>query len=215
VANQLNVTTNLVNNIVYQPTYAGTSKENVYLCGGGALGTVSGSNNIWYSVSAPGSTGKATSIGAIENPLFVSTTTPILSLLSTSPAIGAGSTLLFSLLDFNGVTRPSPPSIGAYEDVTTTSQTQVTLNAAETDGSAGQLVVLTAAVAEIGDSIPTGTITFSNNGVALGVATLNNEGAAGLSLPGLTPGSYSITAEYSGDSNYAPAESAPYSLQVP
>ena len=111
--NQLNVTTNLVNNIMYQPTYAGTSLRNVYLCGGGNLGTVSGSNNTWYSDSAPGSTAPAMNFGVIENPQFVSTTN--YNLQPTSPAIGAGMPFQGLTVDVNDVIRPNPPSIGAYE----------------------------------------------------------------------------------------------------
>jgi hypothetical protein len=114
VGKQLNVTTNLVNNIAYQPTYAGTSKQDVYICGsGGPLGTFTGSNNIWYSDSAPASTYGATLTGAIENPLFVSTSDFMLQ--PTSPAIGAGIPFGGLTVDFNQVTRPNPPSIGAYE----------------------------------------------------------------------------------------------------
>ncbi len=73
-ANQLNVTTHLVNNIVYQPAYAGTARQNVYICGGGSIGTISGSNNLWYSERAPGNTPPATRYGTVANPRFVSLT---------------------------------------------------------------------------------------------------------------------------------------------
>ena len=37
------------------------------------------------------------------------------SLTSTSPAIGAGVSITGITTDYNGVTRPNPPSIGAQE----------------------------------------------------------------------------------------------------
>ncbi len=110
---QLNVTTSLVNNIAYQPTYAGTQLQSVYICGGGSLGTISGSNNLWYSDSAPGSTAPATSMGTIANPRFISDID--YRLLLTSPAIGAGVAVESLATDFDGIARPKPPSIGAFE----------------------------------------------------------------------------------------------------
>ena len=112
-ANQLNVTTHLVNNIIYQPAYAGTARQNVYICGGGSIGTLSGSNNLWYSERAPRSTAPVTKYGTIANPRFVSATD--YHLQSGSPAIGAG--IIFGGLtrDFDGTLRPKLPAIGAYE----------------------------------------------------------------------------------------------------
>jgi hypothetical protein len=109
---QLNVTTNLVNNIVYQPAYAGTAKQNVYICGG-SIGTLSGSNNLWYSERAPRSTAPVTSYGTIANPRFVSATD--YHLQSGSPAIGAGIAYGGLVSDFDAAPRRNPPAIGAYE----------------------------------------------------------------------------------------------------
>ncbi len=111
--NQLNVTTYLVDNIIYQPTYVGTAKQDVYICGGGSIGTVSGTNNLWYSDSATPGNAAVTRYGIIANPQFVSVMD--YHLKSWSPAIGAG--ISFGLLtrDFDGVLRPNPPAIGAYE----------------------------------------------------------------------------------------------------
>jgi hypothetical protein len=123
---QLNVTTNLVNNIVYQPAYTSTGSTNVYICGGG--GTLSGSNNIWYSDSTPGNTAYATTVGKIENPLYESAADGSYAnyyLQPGSPAIGAGVAVgpveaigtSYPTLnwDFDDSVRPSPPSIGAFE----------------------------------------------------------------------------------------------------
>jgi hypothetical protein len=111
--NQLNVTTNLVNNIVYQPAYAGTEKQNVYICGGGAIGTLSGSHNLWYSERAPRSVAPATSYGTIANPKFVSPAD--YRLRKESPAIGAGISIDGLAIDFAGTPRSTAPAIGAYE----------------------------------------------------------------------------------------------------
>jgi len=112
-AKQLNVTTKLVNNIVYQPAYAGTAKQSVFFCGGGSVGTVSGSNNLWFSEHAPRNTAPATSYGTIANPRFVSSTD--FHLQNGSPAIRSGIAFGGLKSDFEASPRPNPPAIGAYE----------------------------------------------------------------------------------------------------
>ncbi len=67
-------------------------------------------------------------------------------------------------------------------------------------------MTLTATVADVAPAtgVPTGTVTFTENGtVSLGTATLSS-GSASLTLsPGLFLGTYSITASYSGDAQSA------------
>jgi large repetitive protein len=53
--------------------------------------------------------------------------------------------------------------------------------------------------------IPTGTVTFTADGTALGTASLDATGSASLSNSALAVGSHSITVSYSGDANNAPA----------
>ncbi len=112
-AKQLSVTTNLVNNVVYQPEYAGTAKQNVYICGGGSTGTVSGSNNLWYSERPPRNTAPAENLGIFANPRFI----PNLGyhLQSESPALGAGIPFGGLVDDIDAAFRRNPPAIGAYE----------------------------------------------------------------------------------------------------
>ena len=112
-ASQLNVTSRLVNNIIYQPAYAGTSKQNVYICGSGSIGTVSGSNNLWFSERAPRSIAPVTKYGTIANPRFISSND--FHLQNGSPAIGKGIGYGGLTRDFDSALRQAPPSIGAYE----------------------------------------------------------------------------------------------------
>ena len=55
---------------------------------------------------------------------------------------------------------------------------------------------------------PTGSVTFSADGAAIGSATLDATGSAGVSYSGLAVASHTITVSYSGDTNDAPATSA-------
>ncbi|MFG5777348.1 Ig-like domain repeat protein [Comamonas sp. J-3] len=63
-------------------------------------------------------------------------------------------------------------------------------------------------------SVPTGTITVTDNGTPLGTATLVN-GSATLKVTTLTtPGAHTIIASYSGDANNAAAQSAAFTQTV-
>jgi hypothetical protein len=66
----------------------------------------------------------------------------------------------------------------------------------------GSPVTFTATVTGTGGT-PTGTVTFKDGGTALGSATLNGSGQAALSTSSLSTGAHSITAVYSGDSNFS------------
>jgi hypothetical protein len=73
----------------------------------------------------------------------------------------------------------------------------------------GQSATFTATVLPVapGAGSPTGTVTFFDGGVSLGSAPLA-AGTAGISLAGLAAGVHSITATYSGDSNFTGNTSA-------
>ena len=225
--NQTNVTTNLVNNIVYQPAYSWTSMQNVFICGGGAVGSLSGSNNIWYSAATPGSTAYATAVGTIEDPLYVNPSDgpwTNYELQSSSPANGAGISVgpielagisnTFLTWDFDRVLRPSPPSIGALESGGTVSGDLITIAASPNPAIQGQSVTLTSTVGQTAGSLPTGTVNFMNGSVSLGQAALDGTGTATLTLSTLSAGSYSIVGSYSGDSHYPAGQSAAAPLQV-
>jgi hypothetical protein len=62
---------------------------------------------------------------------------------------------------------------------------------------------------------PTGTVTFTGAGGALGTVTLNASGQATLTLTAEPTGSYSVVASYSGDSLHAPSASAPATVTAP
>jgi hypothetical protein len=227
---QTNVTTNLVNNVVYQPAYTNTGTQNVFICGGGSVGTFSGSNNIWYSAATPGSTAYATAVGTIEDPLYVNPSNGAWTnyeLQSSSPAGGAGISVgpvelagisnTYLTWDFNKTVRPSPPSIGALESggtSTTSSGDLVTIAASPNPATLGQSVTLTSTVGQTTASLPTGSINFMNGSVSLGQASLDGAGTATLTLSSLSAGSYSIVGSYSGDAHYPKGQSAAASLQV-
>ena len=91
---------------------------------------------------------------------------------------------------------------------------QVTLGLSPSIISLAQSTTLTVAVSTQSGIVPTGTISFSVAGIAVGSATLNSSGIATFVTTPLAATIYSVTATYSGDSTYASGSSNAASLTV-
>ena len=89
-------------------------------------------------------------------------------------------------------------------------QSSVSLSAPVSTIDTGVTVVLTATMTP---PAATGQITFLDGTTVLGTALLNS-GTAAFTQGFSTTGSHSLTAQYSGDPNYAPATSAVFTLTV-
>src|SRR5207302_1716921 len=107
-----------------------------------------------------------------------------------------------------GDTNYLPSTSGAVTQTvnapaTTTTTTTTTVSSSPNPSTSGQLVTFTAAV---NSTSATGTVTFYNGTQTLGTGALSG-GTATYSTAAFTPGSYSITASYPGDTNYLPSTS--------
>jgi hypothetical protein len=98
---------------------------------------------------------------------------------------------------------PAPPTLAS---------TSTSLGSPANQITTGQNLLLTSKVTASSET-PTGTVTFNNGSNALGSATLT-AGVATFNVNGLSAGSYSITATYSGDANDSPSTSAPLAIIV-
>jgi hypothetical protein len=80
----------------------------------------------------------------------------------------------------------------------------------------GQSVALTAEVEpSVSGPTPTGTVQFFYGSYLLGTSTLSNGAATFVaSSAGQVPGSYAVTASYSGDANYSASTSSPTSITI-
>ena len=67
----------------------------------------------------------------------------------------------------------------------------------------GSQLTLTATVSPQIGGVPTGTVTFLDNGNAIGASPLNQSASASFSTTSLAAGAHIFTAEYSGDSNFS------------
>ena len=98
--------------------------------------------------------------------------------------------------------------------------TATTLTVSPSTIIAGQTVTFTASVAgtAVTTPTPTGTVTLFNNSTdvatKLGTITLGTNGSGKFTTSSLAAGQYSVTATYSGDTNYEVNTSTPQSLTV-
>jgi FtsP/CotA-like multicopper oxidase with cupredoxin domain len=89
------------------------------------------------------------------------------------------------------------------------------LTASSTKPTPGESVTLTATVTPLSSTtIPTGTVTFRDGATTLGTATLNGSGVAALATTALPTGTDSVTAVYSGDSNFTTSTSSALTMNV-
>lgn len=146
--------------------------------------------------------------------------------LGTSPVFNGGASLNASTSGVPSGTygihasysgdSANAPSLSPVVNVAVKAPTATKLTASPTTVAAGQFVNLSATVKETtGSGTPGGSVTFFMNGSALASATVLN-GSASYSAPttGMKSGSYSITADYSGDSLDATSTSQPVTVTI-
>ena len=173
-------------------------------------GEVSGSGAFFGYCDIGDSTYTGSGSGIIQaNPKFAGAPTDF-HLLSGSPCLGAGTRSDAPATTLDGKSRPSPPSIGAYEQVANGSLATTTyLSSSSNPSLLGQSVTFTASVTS-SSSAATGSITFNVDGQAQPPVTLTSGyyNYASYSTSSLAAGSHTITASYSGDTNFAPSTSS-------
>ena len=99
--------------------------------------------------------------------------------------------------------------------VTTLFPTTTGLTISPSPANVGATITFTATVAHTaGTAAPTGTVDFNNGATKLGSATPDATGKATFTTGSLAVGSYSVTAVYSGDTNYATSTSSTVALSV-
>jgi len=115
---------------------------------------------------------------------------------------------------FNGSTNYDESTSAPFTQVVQSTSSSVALQASAHNILAGQSVTLTGTVTATGVVKPTGQITFLDGATTLNTPSINGQGIAAISLSTLAVGPHSITATYSGDSNYAGFTSAPDTVTV-
>jgi hypothetical protein len=96
---------------------------------------------------------------------------------------------------------------------TTGTATNTTISASVSNSVGGQAVTFAAAVTSSAGGVPTGAVSFLDNGTQIGTGAVGN-GQAIFSTSSLSVGSHSISAQYSGNSIFAGSMSASTSEMV-
>jgi hypothetical protein len=128
---------------------------------------------------------------------------------TSSLILGAHSITASYGADTNFLPSTSP----VLKENITSSPTTTTLSSSLNPSTYGQPVTLTASVTSSGPGTPTGTVTFADGANTIGASPLSS-GQATLSTNALGAGGHSITATYSGDSNFNASSSSPLSQTV-
>jgi hypothetical protein len=93
--------------------------------------------------------------------------------------------------------------------------TTTSLSSSSNQAISGQAITFTAAVApKSGSGVPTGTATFRDGATQVGSVSLNSSGSAAFDTSNLAVGSHSITAAYSGNTNFAASTSGAVSVTI-
>ena len=137
--------------------------------------------------------------------------------LQAAVNFGAGSgPVALALADFNGDSRADVVATGGGGSTAVVllggqAATSVALSSSPNPSNAGQSVTLTGSVTPAAPffGLPTGTLTFSDNGTALPGGTVSlSGGAAGYATSSLAVGTHPITSAYSGDAAFLAGTSA-------
>ena len=126
------------------------------------------------------------------------------SLGSAPPATAGNYTVV---ADFPGSTHYSAVRSAPVAFTIAQGTATIALSSSVTSAVFGQSVTFIATVASESSGTPSGMVTFSDGGTALATVALGASGTATLLTSGLALGSNSITATYTGDTNFPVAHS--------
>jgi N-acetylneuraminic acid mutarotase len=105
---------------------------------------------------------------------------------------------------------------GGFTQTVSRASTTTTVNSSVNASILNQLVTFTAHVSVVspGSGTPTGSVTFLDGSTTLGTVALNASGSATFTTSSLAVNAHSITAAYTGDSNFSGSASATMTQRV-
>lgn len=145
--------------------------------------------------------------------------------LGTSPVVAGVAQITLSALTlglhnitavYNGDNNFNGSTSNAVNQQVNQASTSTTVTSSLDPSVVGQNVVFTATVAAVapGAGLPTGSVTFTVDGVPLAPVALNASGQASFSTAGLSAGNHTITAQYSGDVTFLSSTSPAFTQTV-
>ncbi len=124
-------------------------------------------------------------------------------IVATSPPGTAGAVYV-TVVTPAGMSTASSADLFSYA----LANTSTAITTAAGSSTYGDSVTFAASVTPSGSGTPTGTVTFFDNGAALGTGLLNGSDIAAFTTSLLSAGSHSITASYGGDTSYGGSTAA-------
>lgn len=174
-------------------------------------------NSVTFTATVAVATGAGTPTGTVtfrdgSTVLGTQALTGSTAALSTSAlAVGSHNIVATYNGDANFTLSNSTPLTQVINQGTTATALTSSIN----PSTYGQSTTFTATVTiSAGAGTPTGSVTFRDGLTTLGTTTINGSGVATLPVSNLSVGSHSITAEYSGDTNFATSTSTPLTQTV-
>jgi arabinogalactan endo-1,4-beta-galactosidase len=166
---------------------------------------------------------KSRSFGS-ANPTFTYTVTGFLngdtsSILSGAPAISTTATTASPVSSYpitiaaGTLQAPNYSFTFVNGSLTVSQASSTTTLSGPAQVTQGHTLTLSALVASTTSGTPTGSVAFTSGTTSLGTAPLVN-GTATLAVTGTTAGSQSVTAQYSGDTNFLPSASNTYTVRI-
>jgi len=114
---------------------------------------------------------------------------------------------------YNGDSSFAASTSAALTQTLSQAGSSTTLTSSANPSAFGQAITFTAAIQTVYGGTATGTVTFLDGTASLGTVSVSGN-AAQISLSGLALGSHSITAKYSGNSNFTASTSAAVTQSV-
>ncbi|HKW32657.1 MAG TPA: Ig-like domain repeat protein [Candidatus Acidoferrum sp.] len=170
----------------------------------------------------PSTFGQTVQLTAVVQPVYGGTATGSVTFLDGSVALGTitltGNAATLSVSSLTAGTHFISAAYAGDSNVGSSTSTSIsqtvnplstttTLASSLNPATAGQAVTLTASIQAGAGNLATGTVTFMDGSAALGTATVTNNSAQ-LTVSTLAAGSHSITAAYSGSTNFSGSTSA-------
>ena len=168
-----------------------------------AAGTYSSTQTVTISTTTPSATIYYTTNGS----------TPTTSSAVYSGPIAVSATETLQAIAVAPGYSNSAVGSAAYT-ITSAAATTTSLTATPNPVGTGQTLTLTATIHWTGSTTPTGTVNIMSGSTPLGTAPVNSSGVATLTITTLAVGSYSLTAQYSGNANFLSSTSAAVSVTV-
>jgi hypothetical protein len=126
--------------------------------------------------------------------------------LFTLSTLAAGSHSMTAT--YNGNVSFTASTSAVFTQTVNLPATSTYLSSSVNPAAYGQILSLVASVQPPGSGSATGTVTFFDGPTSLGTANVSNN-LAQISVPALSLGSHTLTAQYSGDTKFAGSTSAP------